>query len=56
MFKNIIRALRLPFITASVFPFAFGSLVIKQDLNTLTKNLKITQGYAHEEEIMRIRA
>ena len=27
--KNIIRALRLPFITASVFPFIFGSLIQK---------------------------
>ncbi|MDD5044696.1 MAG: prenyltransferase [Candidatus Omnitrophica bacterium] len=29
MFKNIVRALRLPFIAASVLPFVFGSLIEK---------------------------
>lgn len=33
MFKNIIRALRLPFITASILPFIFGSLIAKDNFN-----------------------
>jgi len=31
--KNIIRALRLPFISASILPFIFGSLIQRQDFN-----------------------
>ncbi|MCX5695962.1 MAG: prenyltransferase [Candidatus Omnitrophica bacterium] len=33
MLKNIIRALRLPFITASILPFIFGSLISRQNFN-----------------------
>lgn len=33
MIKNIILALRLPFVTASILPFAFGSLVSRRDFN-----------------------
>ncbi|MDO8663002.1 MAG: prenyltransferase [Candidatus Omnitrophota bacterium] len=33
MFKNIARALRLPFITASILPFIFGSLIVRRDFN-----------------------
>jgi len=33
MFKNIIRALRLPFALASVLPFIFGSLIYKFQFN-----------------------
>jgi 1,4-dihydroxy-2-naphthoate octaprenyltransferase len=33
--KNIIRALRLPFILASTLPFIFGSLLAKDKLNAL---------------------
>ncbi|OIO39337.1 MAG: hypothetical protein AUJ75_01395 [Candidatus Omnitrophica bacterium CG1_02_49_10] len=36
MIKNITRAMRLPFITASVFPFIFGSLIAKGSLDPLT--------------------
>ena len=32
-FKDIFRALRLPFITASVLPFIFGSLIQRQNFN-----------------------
>jgi len=32
-FKNIARALRLPFITASTLPFIFGSFIAKTDFN-----------------------
>jgi len=35
MLKNIIRALRLPFITASILPFAFGSLIDRRGFNPL---------------------
>lgn len=35
MTKDIIRALRLPFITASVLPFIFGSLICRKDFNFL---------------------
>jgi len=35
MVKNIIRALRLPFITASVLPFIFGSVINRQNFNLL---------------------
>lgn len=35
MVKNLIRALRLPFITASVLPFIFGSLLAKKDFHPL---------------------
>jgi 1,4-dihydroxy-2-naphthoate polyprenyltransferase len=35
MIRNIIRALRLPFITASVLPFIFGSLIKKDNFNCL---------------------
>lgn len=30
MLKNIVRALRLPFITASILPFIFGSLIVRE--------------------------
>lgn len=33
MFSNLIRALRLPFITASVLPFIFGSLIVRNNFN-----------------------
>ncbi|MCX5701432.1 MAG: 1,4-dihydroxy-2-naphthoate octaprenyltransferase, partial [Candidatus Omnitrophica bacterium] len=33
MVKNIIRALRLPFLFASVLPFVFGSLIQKHNFN-----------------------
>jgi 1,4-dihydroxy-2-naphthoate octaprenyltransferase len=33
MVKNIIRALRLPFLSASVLPFIFGSLVVRYYFN-----------------------
>ena len=33
MIKNIIRALRLPFITASILPFIFGSLINRHNFN-----------------------
>jgi len=33
MFKNLIRALRLPFITASVLPFLFGSFISRAQFN-----------------------
>ena len=33
--KNLIRALRLPFVTASAFPFIFGTLINSQQLNVL---------------------
>jgi len=33
MVKNIIRALRLPFLSASVLPFVFGSLIQKYNFN-----------------------
>lgn len=33
MLKNIIRALRLPFITAGILPFIFGSLITRQNFN-----------------------
>jgi 1,4-dihydroxy-2-naphthoate octaprenyltransferase len=33
MLKNIIRALRLPFLSASVLPFVFGSLIQKHNFN-----------------------
>ncbi|MCX5710643.1 MAG: prenyltransferase [Candidatus Omnitrophica bacterium] len=33
MLKNIIRALRLPFITASILPFIFGSLIERANFN-----------------------
>lgn len=33
MIKNIFRALRLPFLTASVFPFIFGSLIKRESFN-----------------------
>lgn len=36
MVKNIIRALRLPFIAASALPFIFGSLIKRQNFNILT--------------------
>ena len=36
MSKDIIRAMRLPFITASVLPFIFGSLIAKPTFNFLT--------------------
>lgn len=36
MFKNLIRALRLPFSTASVLPFIFGSLLAKGSLKLST--------------------
>ncbi len=32
MFKNLIRALRLPFCTASILPFIFGSLLTPEEL------------------------
>jgi len=35
MLKNIIRALRLPFITASILPFVFGSFIERADFNYL---------------------
>ena len=35
MIKNTIRALRLPFITASALPFIFGSLIHGQNFNLL---------------------
>ena len=35
MAKNIIRALRLPFITASILPFIFGSLICVRNFNFL---------------------
>ncbi|MCX5710262.1 MAG: prenyltransferase [Candidatus Omnitrophica bacterium] len=35
MLKNIVRALRLPFITASILPFIFGSLIERADFNYL---------------------
>ncbi|MFA5096893.1 MAG: hypothetical protein WC478_06095, partial [Candidatus Omnitrophota bacterium] len=35
MTKKIIRALRLPFISASILPFVFGSLIARQDFNML---------------------
>ncbi len=33
MVKNIIRALRLPFISASILPFIFGSLIVRKNFN-----------------------
>ena len=33
MLKNIIRALRLPFLSASILPFVFGSLVVRKQFN-----------------------
>jgi 1,4-dihydroxy-2-naphthoate octaprenyltransferase len=33
MLKNIIRALRFPFLCASVLPFVFGSLIQKHNFN-----------------------
>lgn len=33
MIKNIIRALRLPFVSASALPFLFGSLINREDFN-----------------------
>lgn len=33
MLKNIIRALRLPFVSASILPFIFGSLIERQHFN-----------------------
>lgn len=33
MVGNIVRALRLPFITASILPFIFGSLINRKDFN-----------------------
>lgn len=33
MLKNIIRALRLPFVTASILPFIFGSLIQRHHFN-----------------------
>ena len=33
MIKNIIRALRLPFLAASVLPFIFGSLAVRKQFN-----------------------
>jgi 1,4-dihydroxy-2-naphthoate polyprenyltransferase len=35
MVKNFTRALRLPFITASILPFTFGSLIHRKDFNFL---------------------
>jgi 1,4-dihydroxy-2-naphthoate octaprenyltransferase len=35
MLKNIIRALRLPFVSASILPFVFGSLFIRERFNYL---------------------
>ena len=34
MIKNISRALRLPFITASILPFIFGSLIVRKNFNS----------------------
>ena len=31
--KNIIRALRLPFINVSILPFVFGSLIARKNFN-----------------------
>jgi len=36
MLKNIVRALRLPFITASVLPFIFGSLLAGRNFHLLS--------------------
>jgi len=33
MVKNIVRALRLPFLSASILPFVFGSLIERRDFN-----------------------
>lgn len=33
--KNIVRALRMPFVLASILPFIFGSLLAKDEFNTL---------------------
>lgn len=33
MFRNVIRALRLPFISASILPFIFGSLIARANFN-----------------------
>lgn len=33
MFKDVVRALRLPFISASVLPFVFGALIPRADFN-----------------------
>lgn len=33
MLSNLIRALRLPFITASALPFIFGSLIVRKNFN-----------------------
>jgi 1,4-dihydroxy-2-naphthoate octaprenyltransferase len=35
MLKNIIRALRLPFLSASILPFVFGSFIAKGNFNLL---------------------
>ncbi len=42
MLKNIIRALRLPFITASVLPFVFGSLINKTQFSGLKFGLGLS--------------
>ncbi|MFA5144515.1 MAG: prenyltransferase [Candidatus Omnitrophota bacterium] len=33
MVRNIIRALRLPFLSASIIPFVFGSLIVRSSFN-----------------------
>ncbi|MFH1354822.1 MAG: prenyltransferase [Candidatus Omnitrophota bacterium] len=35
MIKDIARALRLPFVTASILPFIFGSFIEREDFNVL---------------------
>ncbi|MDD5237364.1 MAG: prenyltransferase [Candidatus Omnitrophica bacterium] len=42
MIRNIIRALRLPFISASALPFIFGSLIKKEDFNFLGFSLGLS--------------
>lgn len=36
MLKNIARALRLPFISVSILPFIFGSLILRDNFNLLS--------------------
>lgn len=36
MLRNFIQALRLPFVAASLLPFIFGSLIIRENFNFLT--------------------
>ena len=44
--RNLIRALRLPFLTASVFPFILGSLISRHNFNALNFMLGLISAMA----------